>query len=148
LLRESRVFKGEGEFNAQVAGAFYKEGLGDIDLVWGNEKMGLRHILEKHSKEFKDIASEINEIMEKGIIDTHIENNKIAIKTNRHTLILGNKKDNKFIITAYRDSRNKKLDNQQTGVGANLTNEPLDSNPLSLNQHFNSTTNKTHMQRI
>ncbi|RAX55511.1 hypothetical protein CCZ01_09965, partial [Helicobacter monodelphidis] len=33
LLRESRVFKGEGEFNAQVAGAFYKEGLGDIDLV-------------------------------------------------------------------------------------------------------------------
>ncbi|WP_097717400.1 DUF3519 domain-containing protein, partial [Helicobacter pylori] len=29
-----------------VAGAFYKEGLGDIDLVWGNKDYGLEHILE------------------------------------------------------------------------------------------------------
>ncbi|WP_458861454.1 putative barnase/colicin E5 family endoribonuclease, partial [Helicobacter pylori] len=28
-----------------VAGAFYKEGLGDIDLVWGNKDYGLEHIL-------------------------------------------------------------------------------------------------------
>ncbi|GAA8817204.1 hypothetical protein VN1328_06630 [Helicobacter pylori] len=28
-----------------VAGAFYKEGLGDIDLVWGNKDYGLEHII-------------------------------------------------------------------------------------------------------
>ncbi|MFP6062011.1 DUF3519 domain-containing protein, partial [Helicobacter pylori] len=28
-----------------VAGAFHKEGLGDIDLVWGNKDYGLEHIL-------------------------------------------------------------------------------------------------------
>ncbi|MEB2790765.1 PBECR2 nuclease fold domain-containing protein, partial [Campylobacter upsaliensis] len=38
LLKEAEDFKqrGEkGEFKGQVAGAFYKEGLGEIDLVWG-----------------------------------------------------------------------------------------------------------------
>ncbi|MFB1346557.1 DUF3519 domain-containing protein, partial [Helicobacter pylori] len=30
-----------------VAGAFYKEGLGDIDLVWGNKDYGLEHILKR-----------------------------------------------------------------------------------------------------
>ncbi|WP_258552853.1 hypothetical protein [Helicobacter fennelliae] len=31
--------------SGQVAGAFEKEGLGDIDLVWGDEKKGF-HPLE------------------------------------------------------------------------------------------------------
>ncbi|EJB41911.1 hypothetical protein HPHPA9_1261 [Helicobacter pylori Hp A-9] len=30
-----------------VAGAFHKEGLGDIDLVWGNKDYGLEHILKR-----------------------------------------------------------------------------------------------------
>ena len=38
LINEAKAHKesgAEGEFNAQVAGAFYREGLGDIDLIWG-----------------------------------------------------------------------------------------------------------------
>ncbi|WP_154470347.1 DUF3519 domain-containing protein, partial [Helicobacter pylori] len=63
-----------------VAGAFYKEGLGDIDLVWGNKDYGLSHILERRiSNEMKkglseteakeyalNIVKSIPEVLEKG----------------------------------------------------------------------------------
>ncbi|WP_041200772.1 DUF3519 domain-containing protein [Helicobacter pylori] len=69
-----------------VAGAFYKEGLGDIDLVWGTPKTkdsngyGLAHILERRiSNEMKkglseteakkyalNIVKSIPEVLEKG----------------------------------------------------------------------------------
>ncbi len=36
------------------AGAFYKEGLGDIDLVWGNKDYGLEHILKRRESDAID----------------------------------------------------------------------------------------------
>ncbi|MCQ2922294.1 DUF3519 domain-containing protein, partial [Helicobacter pylori] len=64
-----------------VAGAFYKEGLGDIDLVWGNKDYGLEHILkrredqalnnginETEAKEYAlNVVKSIPEIIEKGV---------------------------------------------------------------------------------
>ncbi len=35
-----------------VVGAFYKEGLGDIDLVWGNKDYGLEHILKRRIESY------------------------------------------------------------------------------------------------
>ncbi|WP_041200429.1 DUF3519 domain-containing protein [Helicobacter pylori] len=64
-----------------VAGAFHKEGLGDIDLVWGNKDYGLEHILkrreeqaiakkglnETEAKEYAlSVVKSIPEIIEKG----------------------------------------------------------------------------------
>ncbi|EJB36932.1 hypothetical protein HPNQ4044_0616 [Helicobacter pylori NQ4044] len=63
-----------------VAGAFYKEGLGDIDLVWGNKDYGLEHILKRREKQAKNqglneqqakeyalnIVKSIPEVLEKG----------------------------------------------------------------------------------
>ncbi|MCQ2682999.1 DUF3519 domain-containing protein [Helicobacter pylori] len=63
-----------------AAGAFHKEGLGDIDLVWGNKDYGLEHILrrredqalnnginETEAKEYAlNIAKTIPEVIEKG----------------------------------------------------------------------------------
>ncbi len=37
-----------------VAGAFHKESLGDIDLVWGNKDYGLEHILKRREKQAKN----------------------------------------------------------------------------------------------
>ncbi|WQX31249.1 DUF3519 domain-containing protein [Helicobacter pylori] len=74
------------EKNGQVAGAAYREGLGDIDLVWGTPKTkdsngyGLAHILERRiSNEMKkglseteakkyalNIVKSIPEVLEKG----------------------------------------------------------------------------------
>ncbi|RVZ47948.1 DUF3519 domain-containing protein, partial [Helicobacter pylori] len=83
-----------------VAGAFYKEGLGDIDLVWGTPKTkdsngyGLAHILEKREKQYKrlgltneqakertkELLKQIPEVIEKGIKD----NDYIGHVTIRH----------------------------------------------------------------
>ncbi len=77
-----------------VAGAFYKEGLGDIDLVWGNKDYGLEHILEKREKQYKrlgltneqakertkELLKQIPEVIEKGIKD----NDYIGHATIRH----------------------------------------------------------------
>ncbi|WP_264765692.1 putative barnase/colicin E5 family endoribonuclease, partial [Moraxella catarrhalis] len=37
-----------------VSGAFYKEGLGEIDLVWGNKDYGLEHILRRRESDAID----------------------------------------------------------------------------------------------
>ncbi|WP_459085673.1 putative barnase/colicin E5 family endoribonuclease, partial [Helicobacter pylori] len=37
-----------------VAGAFHKEGLGDIDLVWGDKDCGLEHILKRKQSDAID----------------------------------------------------------------------------------------------
>ena len=53
------------EKQGQVAGAFYRQDLGDIDLIWGkssgaNDKgaYGLAHIIDKHGDEFAKFGSE------------------------------------------------------------------------------------------
>ncbi|EPF0827824.1 DUF3519 domain-containing protein, partial [Campylobacter upsaliensis] len=101
------------EKRGQVKGAFYKEGLGEIDLVWGDENFGLRHILNKHGDEFEDIAAELEEIIAKGEV---VKDNDRAtlkyIKENGDIFKIGLKQNwkgeptkNKWIITAYKDER-------------------------------------------
>ncbi|GAA7296417.1 hypothetical protein HpM040_02990 [Helicobacter pylori] len=58
LILESRVMLSERvnklleTKKGFVAGAFYKEGLGDIDLVWGNKDYGLEHILKRRIESY------------------------------------------------------------------------------------------------
>ncbi len=141
LLAEAEDFKtrGEkGEFKWQVQGAFYKKeleelsGSGDISLVWGDSSFGLKHILDKHEGEFKNIAEELSEIVQKGALEKG-QDNKYTIKTLEHTLVLGSKDNGEFVITAYKDRRNKKLGNHQTVVSGDFTDEPLGSSPLPPN---------------
>ena len=112
----------QGAYKGQVAGAFHKEGLGDIDLVWGDSKMGLAHILEQRAKQWGEekalrfVRALPNMIQEASILKGR--DNTIELITPRSTIILAKKDDNHFIITAFRDSGNKKkfemLDNNQT----------------------------------
>ncbi|WRD73634.1 DUF3519 domain-containing protein [Helicobacter pylori] len=110
-----------------VAGAFYKEGLGDIDLVWGNKDYGLEHILkrredqamakglnETEAKEYAlNIAKTIPEVIDKGV---KVDNNgKIAIEYKNIRIGLkdnwkGEKLPNHWVITSYE----KKLENSES----------------------------------
>ena len=125
--------------SGQVAGAFEKEGLGDIDLVWGDSKMGLKHILERRSAEFgeqkaKEIIDKIPEIIKDGKIYKQADD-KIELITDKYTLALGLREDRKFIITTLRDSRNaKRMETIQTRVADGFTDETLANKPLSSNQ--------------
>ncbi|EIZ5519855.1 DUF3519 domain-containing protein [Campylobacter upsaliensis] len=123
------------EQRGQVKGAFYKEGLGEIDLVWGDENFGLRHILNKHGDEFEDIAAELEEIIAKGEV---VKDNDRAtlkyIKENGDIFKIGLKQNwkgeptkNKWIITAYKDEREmaKTINSSDFTKGEAL---PLNSN--------------------
>ncbi|WP_000775300.1 DUF3519 domain-containing protein [Helicobacter pylori] len=101
-----------------VAGAFHKEGLGDIDLVWGNKDYGLEHILKRREKQAKNqglneqqakeyainIAKTIPEVIEKGV---KVDNNgRMAIEYQNIRVGINNdwyseKLPNKWVISSY-----------------------------------------------
>ncbi|MBT0754076.1 putative barnase/colicin E5 family endoribonuclease, partial [Campylobacter upsaliensis] len=119
------------EKRGQVANAFYKEGLGEIDLVWGDENFGLRHILNKHKGEFKNLAEQLDEIITKGEVIKrkgrknayNIEHNGFKVGINQG---FNQKGENKWIVTAF--------DNK---VGA--------SEKTAKTAHANDFTKETHL---
>ncbi|TLD98111.1 hypothetical protein LS73_009430, partial [Helicobacter muridarum] len=137
----------------QIQRAFYKEGLGDIDLVWGDSKMGLQHIIERRSQQWGEekalrfIKEDLPQIVENSKLYKQ-DNNKIELITDKDILILGRKDNNKFIVTSFKDrrskSRYKELDNSQTLDEANFTSksvsEQLKTDDILLQNHNNSTT--------
>lgn len=101
-----------------VAGAFHKEGLGDIDLVWGNKDYGLEHILKRREKQAKNkglneqqakeyalnIAKTIPEAIDKGVkVDNNgrmaieYKNIRVGLNNDWH----GKKLPNKWVISSY-----------------------------------------------
>ena len=149
LINEAQAHKesgAKGEYKGQVAGAFHRKELGDIDLVWGevtdfekHKGYGLAHIIDKRKAEFmqqgfseaeadkaiKSLLDTIPHILDKGRI--YRQNaDKIEIITDKYTLVVGLRNDRKLIITELVDRRNKKrLEAMQTGVGDSFTDEPL-----------------------
>ncbi|WP_349666188.1 LPD23 domain-containing protein, partial [Helicobacter bilis] len=111
----------KGEYKGQVAGAFHRKELGDIDLVWGEVKgkgkeakgYGLAKIIEKHGDEFKDIAKEIDKIIQNGKVITQNGVSTIWYKKDENIYKLGiskgfhKKGDNNWIITSYKAEREK-----------------------------------------
>ncbi len=127
-----------------VAGAFHKQGLGDIDLVWGNKDYGLEHILKRREKQAKNkglseaeakeyainIAKTIPEVIDKGIkvdnngrIAIEYENIRVGLKDNWK----GEKLSNHWVITSY-----EKLENSESLYTSPLITKseilPLNSN--------------------
>ncbi|WP_246260880.1 hypothetical protein [Campylobacter ornithocola] len=101
------------EKQGQVAGAFHRKDLGDIDLVWGDGNFGLSHIINKRSKQWNSekaikFISHLDENIKNGKL-VEVEKGRIAIKTQLTTIILDKKGNNKFVITAFRDRNNKDL---------------------------------------
>ncbi len=143
------------EKQGQVAGAFQRKELGDIDLVWGevDKKLngyGLAKIEAKHLNDFANfnranptekMINGISEIIDKGEIK--IDNNgrativynkndkvyKIGLKQNWQ----GNPTENKWIVTAYDDIReaHKIINSKGFTKGETL---PLNSNTNIISQ--------------
>ena len=116
---ESAIQKLLLERNGQVAGAFYREELGDIDLVWGEVQgsgkeakgWGLAKIIEKHGDEFENIAKELDEIIRDGeVVKTHNGYNielgdyKVGLNIgwNENGVKIG---ENKWVVTAFDKSK-------------------------------------------
>ncbi|WP_213273582.1 DUF3519 domain-containing protein, partial [Campylobacter vulpis] len=133
-------FKGENAVDfllytqaGHIEKAFYKEGLGDIDLVWGDENFGLRHILEQRAKQWGEekalkFISHLSENIEKGQI-VELEKGRVGIKTDLTTIILDKKENNNFVLTAFRDRNNKKeLESLNLSQSKTFTSENAETN--------------------
>ncbi|MBT0863457.1 hypothetical protein KJQ68_00100 [Campylobacter coli] len=104
------------EKQGQVAGAFHRKDLGDIDLVWGDGNFGLSHIINRREEDFikqglnkieaknkaLNFIKEIENIINNGNVKKGNNRAFIDTKNSRVMVALDYKgKDKKWIITAY-----------------------------------------------
>lgn len=98
--------------NSYLKGVFHRDDIGDIDLVWGNDKAGLQHIVKRHILEQTDFDS-ISEAIE--AISKTIQNGRIVsendsqctIDDGTHRVAIAKDETGNWIITAYDNSRGK-----------------------------------------
>ncbi|MCQ2812030.1 DUF3519 domain-containing protein, partial [Helicobacter pylori] len=139
-----------------VAGAFYKEGLGDIDLVWGNKDYGLEHILKRRESDAIDkgmskeeakkyaleIINNIPNIISNGKLSKDdLGRLKIEFKNQRVGLNdswKGENLNNRWVITSYElnQSRNGLI---ESPLAPNYKGK--DTNPLNLDNPNPTTKN-------
>ncbi|EPN3899702.1 PBECR2 nuclease fold domain-containing protein, partial [Campylobacter upsaliensis] len=152
------------EQRGQVKGAFYKEGLGEIDLVWGeitdlekHKGYGLAHILDKRKSEFVEQGASESEAAQKAAefakneISNIMQNGKIINKANEATrietqdyrLILkqnwkGEPTKNKWLVTAYmKKEKGESISSSPFTKEDNLSlnsNESIAQNALSADE--------------
>ncbi|ARR00424.1 LPD23 domain-containing protein [Campylobacter porcelli] len=152
------------ERQGQVAGAFERKELGDIDLVWGEAKTangdikgyGLSKIEAKHLNDFasfygdtpqEKLINGLNEIIKNGKIKPRSGQDGVNIEYNG--FIIGINKgfngagDNKWVVTAFDNSMSMAEKKAKTARTDNFTSEVSN---LSQNSSVNSTTTANKSQ--
>ncbi|WP_240446420.1 hypothetical protein [Helicobacter pylori] len=108
------------ERNGQVAGAVFRDDLGGIDFVWGNDELGLKHILKRRTETYikKGLTQEqaeqrainviksIPEVLENGKAEINKSSNGVNVTYKGMLVALkeawdAEKLTNKFVITSY-----------------------------------------------
>ncbi|WP_104730599.1 putative barnase/colicin E5 family endoribonuclease [Helicobacter felis] len=139
------------EKHGQVAGAFYREDLGYIDLVWGDSKKGLAHILERRTQQYGEqqaleFIHNLPRMLQEAKFYKELEN-KIELVTPTDMIVLGKRGDNKFVLTGFKDRRSKdrfkELENPQTrddvGFTGKSVSEPQTKDDVLLPNQDNNT---------
>lgn len=100
------LFKKRG---GEAKGVFHRDELGEIDLIWGDNKGGLQHIINKHVIEQSDFDSvdaaieRISDIIGNGEIMDY--DDRILIVKDGYRVVLARTEDGRFILTAYDNNR-------------------------------------------
>ena len=83
--------------------ALYREETGYVDIVWGNKKLGLCHIVDEHKDEFKQLGFEVEDfipiVFAFGKFSESKKENKIRLIGEEFMLIVKTKwndKNNRF----------------------------------------------------
>lgn len=105
LLKEQR---------GHVKGAFHRDDMGDIDLLWGNDYLGLQHII-KHREEqginAQQFLSDIAEVVESGEFRKKNDRGNFEFLYGRKMVIIAPEyKGNKvtYLLTAYKTTIKKR----------------------------------------
>ncbi len=90
-----------------VPGAFSRDDIGDIDLIWGNDNMGLQHIIKRRTEteqNLQKILSNLTNTIEQGVLTFNKSTGRLEIKQNDNVAIISPQfygKNIKFVLTAF-----------------------------------------------
>lgn len=97
------------ERQGHVKSAFHRDDIGDIDLLWGNDRLGLQHIILQREKEkeghVSEILSDLSDAIEKGIFKKRNNRGNFEFKYEKSYVVIapeyhGNKIT--YLLTAYK----------------------------------------------
>lgn len=96
------------ERHGHIKAAFHREDMGDIDLVWGSDTVGLQHIIKQRKEQgvnADEFMGELAEVVEKGEFIRKNENGTFEFWNNGKMAVIspeyhGNKVT--FLLTAYK----------------------------------------------
>ncbi len=95
------------ERKGHIKAAFTREGLGDIDLIWGDDTVGLAHIIKQRQKQNIDVAeffSDLGDVIENGRISKGREGKFEILHNGKLAVISPELRGNKlsFLLTAFK----------------------------------------------
>lgn len=112
--------------DGEAIGALYHKDIGDISLVWGNDKAGLKKILKKHP----EVSNDLQGILD-GMNVVEESDNRIKLESPTHFAVvskefLGQPRD-KWLLTAYEKKETPRLANSSMDVESNLNGKSDDT---------------------
>lgn len=120
LGEEFKGVKGQDAINkllrekqGHVKGAFHREDIGDIDLIWGDDTCGLQHILKRREEQginAQEFVKDLAEVVEKGSYRKQNKRGNYELLYNGKMAIVspelqGNKMT--FLVTAFKTTIKK-----------------------------------------
>lgn len=104
LLKEKR---------GHVKGAFHRDDIGDIDLFWGNDDVGLRHIISRREEQGIDgidFIQDLSNVVEKGDFEKKNKLGNFEFRYGRKVVVIapeyhGNKIT--YVLTSYKTRAKK-----------------------------------------
>ena len=87
------------EQHGHVKGAFHRDDMGDIDLVWGTDTAGLQHIISRRLTQGVDVSAFLQSLSEV------IETGKVRRKTSRGDFEVMHEGNIAVLATSYHDSK-------------------------------------------
>ena len=99
------------EQNGHVKAAFRRSDIGDIDLIWGNDDIGLKHIIKQRSAESNEnlerVLGSLTDTIEKGRLIVNRKGNFEIWHDGNMAVVYPEFKNNNvtFVCTAYRKTR-------------------------------------------
>lgn len=101
------------ERQGHVKGAFHREDIGDIDLIWGDDTCGLQHILKRREEQginAREFVKDLAEVVEKGSYRKQNKKGNYELLYNGKMAIVspelqGNKMT--FLVTAFKTTIKK-----------------------------------------
>lgn len=120
LGEEFKGYKGQAavdkllnERHGHIKAAFHRDDIGDIDLIWGNDYLGLQHIIKQREEQginSQQFLSDIAETVEKSKFLKMGNNGTLEFWYNRKSVVISqtyHKNKITYLLTAFKKTLNK-----------------------------------------